>query len=401
LKGYAPFDTLFFMVMGIPFFLLFAVYGVVNAYLPILLFNLGYSATLIGILQGVFEVSGLLFPIFISSRVDKKGNYGIVMISLGFLMALSLPPLVYFHNVWVSAIVLAVFAVAFKGAVPVSDGLVSRILGRGNTNYGKVRVMGSVGFVCVTLLLQFTSCIDARSPASIALWIALPAVLFSLSVVAVPGLLKDYQPTALVPSEAPDLASPKRLQTLKEFPDSFWIGIGLIFLGFLGLTPSQRFFSLYVQEFLHLQSYAGLWALGAAAEVPFMFFSGKFIRRYGPEKLIVLSLFAIASRNLVYAVFPSFGGAVAGQLFHSVCFGLFHPAAVIFVCERAPKRLMVVGLTLYSSVSVGLAAVFGNVIGGVVIDTLGYRPLFVFFSVFPLIGIILFLYFHNRLYRRD
>ncbi len=33
--------------MGIPFFLLFSVYGVVNVYLPLLLSGLGYSATAI------------------------------------------------------------------------------------------------------------------------------------------------------------------------------------------------------------------------------------------------------------------------------------------------------------------------------------------------------------------
>ncbi len=391
-----------FMVMGIPFFLLFAVYGVVNAYLPILLFRLGYSATLIGLLQGIFEASGLIFPIFVSTKVDKKGNYGFVMILLGLLMVIVLPPLVFIQNFWVTAVVLSLFAIGYKGAVPVADALVSRNLGSGSTNYGKVRVLGSIGFVCITLLLQFTRLINADSPLSIAVWIGLPAFLFSLSIVLLPGLLKQYPQTVVTSFDAiPETFRKKGISALKEFPFSFWFGIFLIFLGFLGMTPSQRFFSLYVQEYLHLKSYAGLWALAAAAEVPFMFLSGKFIRRFGTEKLIVISLLAITVRNLVYALFPSFGGAVAGQLFHSICFGLFHPAAVIFVCERAPKRLMVVGLTLYSSVSVGIASVFGNVIGGVIIDSFGYRFLFTFFGIFPLIGIALFVMLRGRLYRRD
>jgi PPP family 3-phenylpropionic acid transporter len=136
------------------------------------------------------------------------------------------------------------------------------------------------------------------------------------------------------------------------------------------------------------------------AEVPFMFLSGWFIRRFGTERILFVSLLAVILRNLVYAIFPTFGGAVAGQLFHSVCFGLFHPAAVVFVTQRAPKRLMAVGLTLYSSVAVGIASVLGNILGGIVIDSLGYRPLFVVFSVFPLIGIFLFIALRNRLYAR-
>jgi PPP family 3-phenylpropionic acid transporter len=395
--------------MGIPLFLLFCVYGVVNTYLPILLFDLGYSATLIGVLQGIFEAAGLLFPIFVSSKVDRKGNYGIVMILLALLMVVVLPALVFINNFWVTALALALFAIGFKGAVPVSDALVSRRLGQNNTNYGKVRVMGSIGFVCITLLLQFTHLIKSDSPSSIALWMGLPSVLFALSVVAIPGLLKTW-PQTPVPADAPvsDSSAAPRAEPpvsvgpslLREFPEAFWLGIGLVFLGFLGMTPSQRFFSLYVQEYLHLESYAGLWALSAMAEVPFMFLSGWFIRRFGTERILFVSLLAVILRNLVYAIFPTFGGAVAGQLFHSVCFGLFHPAAVVFVTQRAPKRLMAVGLTLYSSVAVGIASVLGNILGGIVIDSLGYRPLFVVFSVFPLIGIFLFIALRNRLYAR-
>lgn len=390
------------MSMGIPLFLLYAVYGVVNVYLPILLSDLGYSITLIGVLQGIFEAAGLVFPIIVSSRVDKKGNYGLAMILLALLMLVMLPPLVYIKSFWVTAVVLSLFAIGYKGAVPVSDALVSRNLGANNIAYGRVRVLGSIGFVFITLLLQFTPFLDSESPSSIGLWIAIPTVLFIISIVVIPGLLKKYP--HVTSQNSVDLSFDKHISTidtLKEFPKSFWIGITLIFLGFLGMTPSQRFFSLYVQDYLHLESYAGLWALAAVAEVPFMFFSGKFIRRFGTEKLIAVSLIAITLRNLVYAVFPSFGGAIAGQLFHSICFGLFHPAAIVFIVQRAPKKYMAVGMTLYTCVSVGLASVVGNVMGGMLIDGIGYRSMFVFFSIFSLIGLVLFRFLRHQLYVRD
>src|SRR5574344_1470604 len=117
------------MIMGLPLFLLFAVYGTVNAYLPILLDGLGYSATSIGFLQGAFEASGLVFPVIISSRVDRKGTYGVVMILLGLLMVAVLPPLVLVPRFAVTAAALVVFAIGYKGAVPVADALVSRRLG--------------------------------------------------------------------------------------------------------------------------------------------------------------------------------------------------------------------------------------------------------------------------------
>lgn len=382
--------------MSLPFFLFFAIYGVVNVYLPLLLSNLGYSVSSIGLLLGIFEAAGLLFPIFISARVDKGGSYGKAMILLSLLMLAVLYPLTHFKIFILTALFLALYAVGYKGIVPIADALSSRLLGKNNANYGKVRVMGSIGFVVMTLLLQFFNLIDANSSNSIAFWILIPTVLFLLSIVLIPSVRKR------LPPEAEDVqkklgSEARGFNKIKTFSSSFWIGIGLIFLGFLGLTPSQRFFSLYVKDFLQLDSYAGLWALSAAAEVPFMFLSGYFIRKYGTEKILVISLLGVVARNLTYALIPSFTGAVLGQLYNSVCYGLFHPAAVVFACERAPKRYMALGLTLYSSVAVGLAAVTGNIIGGFVIDALGYRLLFIIFAIFPLVGLFCFRFFKNKL----
>jgi len=348
--------------------------------------------------MGCFEAAGLSIPVLVSSRVDKKGTHGRTVILLSLLIILVLPPLVLIRHFLVTAIFLGFLAVGFKGSVPLIDALISRNLGDDTSNYGKIRVIGSIGFVFVTLLLQFTSLVNPDSAMSIASAIVVPSLLVILSMIAIPGLM-HRQPAPATDVENAGFIARYR-ERLKNFSPAFWFGIFLIFLGFFGLTPSQRFFSLYVRDFLGMESYAGLWALSAAAEIPFMFLSGFFIRKYGTEKLLVVSLAAITIRNLVYAVFPTFGGAVAGQLFHSICFGLFHPAAVVFISERVPRRYLAVGLTLYTSFSMGLASVIGNVIGGFVIEGFGYRTLFVFFSFFPLIGIVAFMRFRNVVFRK-
>jgi len=383
------------MILAIPLFLLFCVYGVVNAYLPVLLSSLGYSIAHIGILQGIFEASGMLIPVFVSSRVERNGNYGWVVIILAAVMIVVLPPLALVITFPVTAIALAFLAVGYKGTVPLVDAMVSHSLGDKTVNYGKIRVMGSIGFVCMTLLLQFTPLVNPSSPPSIARMFALPSFLFILSMLFIPGLLVKRPPSA-------DASSDKGLSRLgirsylEQFPRSFWIGVFLIFLGFFGMTPSQRFLSLYVRDYLGLESYAGLWALSAAAEIPFMFLSGWFIGKWGTRRILLFALLSITARNLVYAIFPTFSGAIAGQLFHSVCFGLFHPAAVVFISERVPKRLLAVGLTIYTSVAVSMSSVIGNVAGGFIIDRWGYRVLFVFFSVFPLLGVLFFMLMRTR-----
>lgn len=392
------------MVLGLPLFVIFAVYAVVNTYLPVLLSSLGYSVTEIGILQGVFEAAGLAFPIFITSRVSRSGRFSIVITALAGLMIVVLPPLIFVRSFWVTSVSLALFAVGYKGTVPLVDTMVSRSLGKKAIDYGKVRVLGSIGFVVAALLLQFTDVVDSSSPKSIAWAIAFPSALFILSIYAVPFIarIRPRVESAQEETDAdmPHLSMKRPRAFIRAFPRSFWVGIAVIFLGFFGMTPSQRFFSLYVRDYLGLEVYALLWAVSAAAEVPFMFMSGMFIKRFGTKSILLCSLAAIGLRNVVYAAFPSLAGAVAGQLFHSVCFGLFHPAAVVFIGERVPKKMLAVALTLYTSVSVGIASVLGNVAGGWIIDTFGYRPLFLIFAAFPLAAVIVFPFLSKRAVRR-
>lgn len=375
------------MNMVMPLFFLFSVYGVVNAYLPILLTNQGYSAFYIGLLLSFFEGAGLIFPLFFTARVDKKGNYGTVMIVLALLIFLAQPALVYAPYFWVTAFFLIPFGIGFKGLVPVSDGLTTHLLGERSSDYGKVRVAGTLGFVFVSLLLQFTPLLNPARSSSIAFWIAVPTLLFIISVFIIPGLMTAYP---AVDEGMAHKSVENSLHRLSDFPASFWVGIGLIFLGFLGLVPSQRFFSLYVQDFLHSTMYAALWALSAMVEIPFMYFSGTFLKWFGPKRLIFSALAAIAIRNLSYACIPGLAGAVIGQLLHGICFGLFHPAAIHFISGRIPRKHLVLALTIYISLGTGLSSVTGNLLGGFLIDFFGYPVLFTVFAGFPLLGLVLF-----------
>jgi len=159
----------------------------------------------------------------------------------------------------------------------------------------------------------------------------------------------------------------------------------LIFLAFLGLVPCQRFFSLYVEEYVKIEASAGLWALSAMAEIPLLLISGKLIRSFDKERLLVVCLFSIVIRNCCYIFIPGIVGAVGGQLLHSLSFGLFHPLGVL-LCVLHSRGNTVTAMTFFTSAN-GVAYIIGSMIGGYIIEYLGYPALFLLFSVFPAIGI--------------
>ncbi|MEL3906177.1 MAG: MFS transporter [Treponema sp.] len=379
------------MYRGVPYFLLFSVYAVVNTYLPIVLRTLGFSTAEIGILLGIIEITGITVPFLITPKLDKTGHYGLVMLLFGLDVAVLLLPLIRFQSFFITAAFFGVFAVGFKGLVPVLDGFTAKALGARDAQYGKIRAAGSIGFVCMNVFLQLNPIISGQKPFSVILTISGTAFIFVLSLLRVPDLFNtvllkqdaEVQPYNSTAEEQPE-------QSFSGFPGRFWNCILLIFLAFLGLVPCQRFFSLYVEEYVKMDVAAGLWALSAMVEVPVMIMSGKLISRFGKEKLLFICLASIAVRNACYILLPGVSGAVAGQLLHSISFGLFHPLSVLlcvsYSCGKTATALM------FFTAANGLANVMGSMMGGYIIEYGGYPALFLFFNVFPLLGMLLYFF---------
>ena len=304
------------MKMSIPVFLLFSIYGVVNTYLPLFLRTMGYSASTVGFLLAVFEISGLVIPFLLSPLISKKGIYGIFLLFRSFYRYNSLS-LLKTTGFLFTALFLAIYAAGFKGIVPVSDSLINKLLGVNRADYGRVRVMGSIGFVVMSLTLQFFARLESAKPDTIIIWMISPSLLFALSIIVIPGLIKRHKDDE--PGASPELDSRTKVNktdrssvpllkrvklAIQEFPPVYWAGLLLMFAGFLGMTPANRFFSMYVYEYLGMEASGFLWALAAAAEIPFMFFSSRFLRRFGSMKLIILGTFAIFLRVIPTSSFP-------------------------------------------------------------------------------------------------
>lgn len=377
---------------GFPYFLLFTIYAVITAYLPITLKAIGFSTAQVGILLGIIEIVGVCAPFFVMQWLDKTGRYGFMMCIFGVDMALLLLPLLRFHSFFVTGVCLGIFAVGFKGMVPVLDGFTTKALDQHNDQYGKIRALGSAGFVGMNLFLQLHPLISGKNPLSIIMSVSAGALLFVITLRWVPDLydfglvsaeesLKTIEPALKHSTEE---KSPKPEVSFAAFPQVFWEYLLLIFFAFLGLVPCQRFFSLYVEEYIKVEASAGLWALSAMAEIPMLIISGKLIQRFGKGLLLVLCLLSIIVRNCCYIFIPGIAGAVAGQLLHSISFGLFHPLSVL-LCVFHSHGNTVTAMTLFTAAS-GIAYVIGSMIGGYIIEYAGYPALFLLFSIFPAIG---------------
>ncbi|HRY54201.1 MAG TPA: MFS transporter [Spirochaetia bacterium] len=365
---------------------LFAIYGIVSPYLPVLLRGLGYGPAALGLLLALFEVAGIIGPLVLTAGADARSRGGgsgsrPLLAGTALCVLASLPGLALPLGPAATALSLVLLALGLKTMVPLMDALVSSYAAsRGPAlrgGYGRIRAPGTLGFIAAALALQAAPAAFSGSPPALAACMGLATLAFLAAALALPA-----PPASAGPSPAG--RAPKR-----RADPAFALGIAIIALNRMSMAPINSFLALYAKEDLGLDAAGAIWAISASAEIPFMLAAGRFIARRGPMPTIALSSVAIVARLALYTIFPSFGGIAAAQLLHSLCYGLYLPAAIRFVAERFPPERQATGMAIYMGAGVGLPAVLGSAIGGYVVEAWGYTTLFLSFTLFALASLAL------------
>jgi MFS transporter, PPP family, 3-phenylpropionic acid transporter len=382
---------------ALAFFFLFAIYGVASPYLQLLVKGLGYGPAAVGLFLGLFEVVGIFGPMAVSRAADRSGRLKPTLIACAAMACASLPPLVLLKGPVVAVLSLSLLALGLKSMVPIMDSAaIAAASNRPGWDYGRLRAAGSVGFVAIALALQLAPGFDRSPPTRIALWVGGAALAFGLCLFFLPENLKrSSEGRAPAPTGAANGTTPSSTAALSAGRPHgslgvFILGLAVIALGRLAMAPISSFFSLYLVDEVKWDAVGGMWALAAAAEVPLMILSGRIIGALGPMRAVALGSAAIALRLSIYALFPCPAGIVAAQLLHSLCFGLMHPAGVAFValCIRPDRRAA--GMAAYMGLGVGLPTFAGSALGGLIVESWGYRVLFGSFIVFALAAMALY-----------
>jgi PPP family 3-phenylpropionic acid transporter len=375
---------------GFPYFTVgfFCIYSVASLqpYLPLLLRAKGLSPSLTGILLGIFEAAGIVGPFAFGYFADRWGRYKPGLILTHILMFLCLIPLLLFRNPLLIAPCMVLFGAGFRSTFPLFDAITTINIGDSG-NYGKLRTAGSVSYILMMLFFQVSSLLRPDVPGSIILWFGITALAALISVLIIPA---DYTNTGS--RSAQERSQPEAVRSGKSFWSPLLImGLIIIALSRLAMTSVNSFFSLFMKEAVHWDALGIMFALSAGSEVPLMFLSQKLIRRFGPLPLLALSSLATTIRLTIYALLPFKGWIILAQLLHSLCYGVFYPAGIAFITACVPPERRGLGMSLYLSIGNGLPTFIGTILGGFIIEHLGYSAMFGVFAVFPLISLGLYL----------
>ncbi|HWR10717.1 MAG TPA: MFS transporter [Rectinemataceae bacterium] len=366
------------------YFLYFAICGISSPYLQIILKKIGYGPAAVGLLLGLYELIGILGPIVLARKADALGRFNPFLMGSGLAIILGGFLLVAIQSPLATVLGLGLLSLGLKTPVPVMDTSVlialdkARAAGRKPPNYGTLRGLGSIGYVIVVLIVQAVPGFDDKPPIVMILAMVGLTLLFLLSLSWLPETGREKP------------AGERASVHLSWIDPTFIAGLAVIALGRLALASYNSFFSLYLTESLEWHAIGIMSALAATVEIPAMIVSWKFLRTKSPMEVINLASAAIFVRLLIYAIFPTRAGVIAGQLLHAICYGLFLPASVTFINLKTPPGERTTGNALLLGFGMGLPAFLGSAFGGLIVEAVGYRWLFAIFSSFAVASMALY-----------
>jgi PPP family 3-phenylpropionic acid transporter len=365
------------------FFFMYSIYAIVNPFLQVMLRNMGYSYEIVGVLLSLFEIAGIVGPLLVARQVDRRGNMKGVVLFSTMLSSLGMIALMLSTSFAMTVFGLVLLAFFLRSLMPVLDAYANNLFNGDSQKYTVIRSFGTVGFVFFSLLFAATKQPDLASNVSIGTYALVISGVFFL-------LVLGWKQEPRRPRNQ-DLGGIE--QTSHWFDRAFVVGIFIIALN------RMSFFSLYLVEELKINAISLMNALAAGSEFGAMIIAGRLIQRRKvlPVHMFIASGLAMVVRLIIYALLPSYAGVLAAQLLHSIGYGFFHPAAIYFVSRRVRRSHRTLGISIYISLGTGLPAVLGSSLGGLIVESFGYRTLFLSYSLFALASALLCLVFYRTM----
>ena len=374
----------------INYFLFFATIAVIGPYLQVILKVKGFSPSSIGLLLGFYEVTGVAGPLIAGWLAERIEKYRLLMLIFAFLTGGIFFLFGLSRGFLWSGAALILFGLFYRPIPSLQDALSSRTLHNPIKSYGGVRIWGSVGFIAMSLGIQFTGFLKGSSSGRIVFIFIIFAFLLFLSTLLLPEIKRIPEETGGLKKDPKfhPLGMNKREKLLSGIPAPFWLALVTAFFIKMGITGHYSFFSLFMRESYSVSNVSGIWAIGAFAEIPMILWGSRFVERFGTKAMLVLAVLGASLRLLLYAAELPLPVILTAQLLHAFSFGLIHITMISVINHTVPPRRRAFAMSLYGGIGFGLAGFIGSSIGGYILEGFGFRALYLFCGSVTLLPLI-------------
>lgn len=346
-----------------------------SIYLPMAFFTfignyfnqLGFSDLQNGVLGSTAAIIILVSNPF-WMRVSDKRIKNTILTFISFTTALSIWLIYLFKNFWAIFFISISIGFLWTSIIPIAESMASYNANKFGFSFGKARMMGSLGYALVMLLLGYMT-----DHLSFFLIGSLSFVFIGVS-------------SLLVPKTQGYNVDQKTKFSLKNLPFQFYR-----MLIFEILVLSSNAFGLYFMPVLmrsrgYAVSFAGISiAVQALAEIPFFFFADRIIKKLGIKNMLVIGAVMFGVRWILTFLITNPIIVVALQSFEFFNWVAIYYAVFYYVNSKIAPSQRSDAHALFWMTTSGISMIFGDVFGGWISNTLGVANGYFFFGIFSLV----------------
>jgi MFS transporter, PPP family, 3-phenylpropionic acid transporter len=290
----------------------------------------------------------------------------------------------------VLALLVPVYVLAQGSSIGLCDSLVIATIENPHRDYGRIRMMASVAFGLISIAAGFLYNETGYAIAS-------PLFVVSVAVIAlVLVFVPDHRPvreraaTGAATGASPAIRQASRFGStgLAFHIQPRLLGIlAAAFLAWFAVNISFTFLSLRIVDLGGKSSDVAMsFGVSALAEVPGILLAARVAARLGLRGLFALGALGFSAAFVAWMALDTPAQIVASRVLTGICYGGMSVAMVLTISEILPEGLQATGQTLYQATAVGLAAIAGNAVGGLLYGTAGAPALFAVGAVMAAAG---------------
>ena len=347
--------------------LYFLVFCCTAAWLPIFADyckDRGLSGIKTGIILSITPVMMFLVQPFYGMIADRFGYKKTLLLSS--LLASCSYVFYLFEGGFAYLFLVTIFMALFYNTLqPVLDSLSLRLVKKNPAfSYGTLRIAGAAGWA-------FTGIINGQliDAMNITVIFAVSAISMFLTFLFAFSLPNDHDAT---PGTGEIAAPEQSFKNVKEvFENKLLLFLLLcVFLISAGTTTIWNFYSTYMKENGASASLVGYGlSLQGLCELPLFYFSARIIARFGIRTTLLITVFAVTLRMLLYSIVRNPYAALPIELLHGVSWSLFWVVCVEYVNILVRETWRVTGQSLLYAAYYGIGAIVGNLWTGYLQDT--------------------------------
>ena len=353
--------------------------GLFVPYWGIYLKSLSFSALQIGTLLSLFQISRIFAPNLFGWLADKSGERAKWVKITSFCGVLGFLGIFWANTFYSIFFVMMAMSIFTSSTLPLAESLTLSHLeaNKANSDYSRIRLWGSLGFIVASLVLGiFIDNTGAKS------------LIYGLLVAQIIIFLLSF----VIPDKVIKLKEGKKRSiwgVLKRTEVIILLTGCALMVSSHGLL--YNFYSIFLQEQGYSNIIIGiLWSIGVIFEIFIFIMMPMILKQLTLKSVLLISLlFAVIRFFLIGNFVDSLSILILAQIMHAATFGSFHVASIQLISNFFNNEHQARGQSLYNSITYGVGGTIGGLGGGYLIDYWGAANTFIFSAILPLIGFII------------